>query len=55
MILLMKVCISICYKNYSDDIVCFYSDNDLYVKYEFEKEFTNTITENHIMIFGGGL
>lgn len=41
-------------KNYCDDIVCFYSDNDPYVKYEAEKEFADTITENHIMISGGG-
>ena len=41
-------------KNYCDDIVCFYSDNDPYVKYEAEKEFADTITDNHIMISGGG-
>ena len=41
-------------KNYCSDIVCFYSDNDPYVKYEAEKEFANTITDNHIMISGGG-
>lgn len=41
-------------KNYCDDIVCFYSDNDPYVKYEAEKEFADTITKNQIMISGGG-
>jgi len=41
-------------KNYCDDIVCLYSDNDPYVKYEAEKEFANTITENQVMISGGG-
>lgn len=41
-------------KNYCSDIVCFYSDNDPYVKYEKEKEFADTITENQIMIFKGG-
>ncbi len=41
-------------KSYCDDIVCFYSDNDPYVKYEAEKEFADTITENQIMISGGG-
>ena len=41
-------------KNYCDDIVCFYSDNDPYVKYEAEKEFADAITENQIMISGGG-
>lgn len=32
-------------KNYCNDIVCFYSDNDPYVKFEAEKEFSDTITE----------
>ncbi len=41
-------------KNYCDDIVCFYSDNDPYVKYEVEKEFADTITKNQILISGGG-
>ncbi len=40
-------------KNYCSDIVCFYSDNDPYVKYEAEKEFANTITENQVLISGG--
>ena len=40
-------------KNYCDDIVCFYSDNDPYVKYEAEKDFADAITENQIMISGG--
>lgn len=41
-------------KNYCDDIICFYSNNDPYVKYKAEKQFADTITENHIMISGGG-
>ncbi len=41
-------------KNYCDDIVCFYSDNDPYVKYDVEKEFADTITDNQIIISGGG-
>ena len=41
-------------KNYCDDIVCFYSDNDPYVKYDAEKEFADAITKNQIMISGGG-
>ena len=36
-------------KNYCDDIVCFYSDNDPYVKYEAEKEFANAITEIRLL------
>lgn len=41
-------------KNYCNDIVCFYSDNDPYVRYESEKEFADTITKNQIMISSGG-
>ncbi len=41
-------------KDYCDDIVCFCSDNDPYVKYDAEKEFADAITENQIMILGGG-
>ncbi len=41
-------------KNYCDDIVCFYSDNDPYVKYEAEKEFADTIANNQIVIKNGG-
>ncbi len=41
-------------KNYCDDIICFYSDNDPYVKYEVEKEFADDITKNQIMISNGG-
>ena len=41
-------------KNYCNDITCFYSDNDPYVKYEAEKEFADALTDNQIMIPGGG-
>ena len=41
-------------KSYCDDIICFYSDNDPYVKYEVEKKFADTITENQILIPGAG-
>ena len=41
-------------KNYSDDIVCFYSDNDPYVRFDVEKEFADTITDNQIVIPNGG-
>lgn len=37
-------------ENYSDEIICFYSDNDPYVKYEAEKEFADTITQNQILL-----
>lgn len=41
-------------KKYCDDIVCYYTDNDSYVKYQAEKEFVDAITENQIMIPSGG-
>ncbi len=41
-------------KNYCDDIVCYYTENDPYVKYEKEKEFADTITNNQIVIKDGG-
>lgn len=41
-------------KNFCDDIVCFYSDNDPYVKYDVEKEFADTITDKQIIIKDGG-
>lgn len=41
-------------KNYCEDIVCFYSDNDPYVKYEVEKEFADTITDQQIIVPSGG-
>lgn len=40
-------------KNYCNDIICFYSDNDPYFPYDYEKEFADTITENQIIIPGG--
>ena len=41
-------------KNYCNDIVCYYSDNDPYVKYEVEKEFADTITDKQFVIENGG-
>lgn len=41
-------------KKYTSDIICYYSDNDPYVKYEVEKNFADTITENSIVIPNGG-
>lgn len=41
-------------KNYVSDIICYYSDNDPYVTYEAEKEFADAITQNQIIISGGG-
>jgi len=43
-------------KNYCNDIVCYYSDNDPYVRYDVEKEFADLIaTEQHCIIDGGHL
>ena len=41
-------------KNYCDDIICFYSDNDPYVKFEVEKDFADTISNEQHIINGGG-
>lgn len=41
-------------KKYSDEIICFYSDNDPYVKYEKEKEFADTIGAKQILLSGSG-
>ena len=41
-------------KNYAKDIICFYSDNDPYVKYEVEKEFINKVATESILINGAG-
>jgi len=41
-------------RNYCDNIVCFYSDNDPYVKFEVEKEFADTISTAQYIIENGG-
>ena len=41
-------------KNYCDDIICYYSNNDPYVKYEIEKEFADTISNMQYEIKNGG-
>lgn len=41
-------------KKYCNDIVCFYSDNDPYVKFEVEKSFADLVSnEQHIIKNGG--
>ncbi|MCI8308841.1 MAG: alpha/beta hydrolase [Clostridia bacterium] len=37
-------------RKYANEIICFYSDNDPYVKYEAEKEFAATIATEQICI-----
>ena len=41
-------------KKYCSDIVCYYSDNDPYVKYEVEKEFADSVSNRSFVISGGG-
>lgn len=41
-------------KEYCDDIICYYSNNDPYVKYESEKEFADAIATKQIVIENGG-
>lgn len=41
-------------KDYANEIICFYSKNDPYVKYEAEKEFADTIATKQIVIEDGG-
>lgn len=41
-------------KKYCDDIVCYYSDNDPYVKFEVEKDFADKITNKQYIIKNGG-
>ena len=41
-------------RNYADEIICIYSKNDPYVKYEAEKEFADTIATKQIVIDDGG-
>ena len=41
-------------KNYCDDIICYYSDNDPYVNYEAEKDFADKVSTKQICIHGGG-
>lgn len=41
-------------KKYCNDIICYYSKNDPYVKYEVEKEFADTIADEQVVIEDGG-
>lgn len=40
--------------DYCDNIICFYSDNDPYVKYETEKDFASKVADKEIIIPNGG-
>lgn len=41
-------------KNYCNNIICFYSDNDPYVKFEVEKNFADSISNEQYIIKNGG-
>ena len=41
-------------KQYADEIICFYSDNDPYVKYEVEKDFADKIATEQVLIPNAG-
>ncbi len=41
-------------KNYANEIVCFYSDNDPYVAYDVEKDFADKVATKQILIKNGG-
>lgn len=41
-------------KQYANEIICFYSNNDPYVKYEVEKAFADSISTEQILIANGG-
>ena len=41
-------------KNYCGDIICYYSDNDPYVKYAVEKDFADKISNKQYCIHNGG-
>ena len=41
-------------KNYCNEIICYYSDNDPYVKYDVEKSFADTIATKQHCIHNGG-
>ncbi len=41
-------------KNYCDEIICFYSDNDPYVKFEAEQNFANIVSTKQFIIKNGG-
>ena len=41
-------------KDYIDEIICFYSNNDPYVKYEVEKDFADKISTEKILLPNAG-
>ena len=41
-------------KLYCNNIICFYSNNDPYVKFDVEKSFADTISNEQYIIENGG-
>ena len=41
-------------KDYCNNIICFYSDNDPYVKFEVEKSFADTVSNEQYIVKNGG-
>ena len=41
-------------KKYANEIICFYSNNDPYVKYEVEKDFADKIATDQIVVPNAG-
>ncbi len=41
-------------KEYCDDIICFYSDNDPYASFDIEKEFADNVANEQYIIKNGG-
>ncbi len=41
-------------KQYTNEIICFYSNNDSYVKYEVEKDFANKVATEQVLIPNAG-
>ena len=41
-------------KQYCNNIVCYYSDNAPYVKYNIEKDFADKLTDKQYIIKNGG-
>ena len=41
-------------KQYANEIICFYSDDDPYVKYEVEKDFADTVATKEVFIPNAG-
>jgi len=41
-------------KNYANEVICFYSDNDPYVKYEAGKSFVDKVATKQILLKGAG-